>query len=1080
MSAVRSLLVLPLAGALALASGCPAEPYFTGDGPTINDNGIQPPFENGNVGTALVLNTVVDRDAPTEEEVSTLIEPLLVRISGGFADCAEPRVVFGNRNATIWQTSDDAIDVLTPVGPVRGGQVDVQVACRGVDEDGNEIEGVSTVKGGYDYFLGKFVDDEPDRSDIPERCLDADGEALAGVTSRTDCLFQNEFGSFTLFYQAQPFAALPDATGYGYFFSEKSPRASMFWGQNPDLVYGGHLSGDDAPNVLPQIPQLNYETPEQGDRLQAGEGITFFHQRDHGDPLDPMRIAARKRTNPVTGAVETDAANNIGVWLRFEVDNGAGGSSERYLRVAQDIGQWCVTPTNEGCGGDDDNRLNDTRIPIDPSLKLMFPDRPEREHLEVLYPSISPEHLAWLDCADDDTCEAGVGVMLPSGVYRNVQVIKAADEEDEWPWQDDEGRQVFRVLLESIAEVTVTEGARFVDVPQDVTTVWPYDEDQERYDNFDLPMGEGGFPMGKPIYVSYPGGFSQGARVPAKNHDPARLAAGRTAFQYPEDEDGRFVPEPGTAAYDAHPYIEIPKIDQGTMLSANGGAFAQYGFPARVDRADEQFEWRLPLPGGTINDADIGGDDRWADTYFVLKLTVRTIEGPGGFGGGPWKAAAFAWAGDDYITIPYQTMATVPTIADIFRPESESQNGEALLGFASLEIHRLARWSLSTPEQTAAGQGFRDENAQAMFDVNGITIGYWHTENSCEDGIDNDGDGQIDEGDTNCARADEIYESGECQDGEDNDGDDLIDALDPDCTDVFGDYDPTDTDEGAACSDGEDNDGDGWTDFLDLDGDGVGDPGSDPGCSSAASSSEGGFNVAFDCNDGIDSDFDGLIDRDDPGCDAGDDPSEDGDTCQDGIDNNGDGWTDADDLMCRPGRNADPAAFLLGTRGETDYAWTAAVNFGCSNLSPPNDAEGIPALPIDDDGDTFANAADPECAFGWDSSGESALPGDCVDLIDNDGDGWIDAADPDCLTVGHPEAGNFAGGTCNNGLDDDGDGWIDAEDPVCTDGDLNETVVVGTLQYSNLACNNNVDDDGDGDTDVDDVDCVSGKDNAEE
>ena len=1078
MSAARSLCILG-AGALAL-SGCPAEPYFTGDGPTINDNGIQPAFENGNVGTALVLNTLVDRDNPTDEEITNLIEPLLVRISGDFGDCNDPRVVFGNRNATIWQASDDAIDVLTPVGPVRGGHVDVQVACRGVDEDGNEIEGISTVSDAYDYFLGKIADGERVLDDIPERCLDDNGEPRDGITSRTDCLFENEFGSFTLFYQAQPFASLPDATGYGYFFSEKSPRASMFWGQNADLVYGGHGASDDPQLVLPQIPQLNYETPEQGDRLQAGDGITFFYQRNHEEVLDPVRLAAIKRINIDTGAPEPDlptSPNNIGVWLRFEVESGGGGIQERYLRVAQNIGAWCLDSSNEGCGGDDDDLLNNTRIPIDPSFSLVFPQRPDREHFETLYPGVAPEYLAHLDCNDDVDCEAGVGVMLPSGTYSAVQVIKAADEEGEWPWQDDEGRQVFRVLMEVIPSVTVTEGALFVDVPPDVSTTWPYEPDQERYDNFDQPVGEGAFPMDTPIYVSYPGGFSQGERIPAKNYDASRLDDGLAPWTYPRDEESgdRFLPDPTSSAYDEYPYIEIPEIEIDTLLFANGGVFAQNGFPVQVKRDDDTFDWRVPLPGGQVNQGELTGADRWEDTYFVVAMTVRQIEGPGGFGGGPWKASAFAWPGDDYITIPYSALATAPTTADAFRPGPEDQNGSELLGFANLEIHRLARWNLSTPEQIADGVGFRDENASVMFDVNGISIGYWHTENSCEDGIDNDGDGQIDDADTNCARSnDEVYESGECQDEEDNDEDGLTDADDPDCHDGSGDYDPTDVDEGSACSDGVDNDGDGWLDYRDLDQDGNPDPGSDPGCASADASDEGGFDSTWDCNDGIDSDFDGLVDRDDPGCEAADDTTEDGDTCSDGIDNNGDGWIDFDDVMCRPGRNGSDIAWLVGNRGEIEYTWVDVVDFQCSNSQP-----GGGDL-LDDDADGLTNADDPECAYGWDPSGEAEAPGQCQDLQDNDGDGWVDGDDPDCLTDFHPEGGAIPGGTCNNGTDDDGDGWIDAEDPVCVDGSVNETIVEGTLQYSTLACNNNVDDDGDGDVDSADADCVSGKDNSEE
>ena len=233
-----SLSILSLLGATgaALALGaCSAPPYFEGDGPPISS--IEPDWENGNIGGALALGVLEDADNPTEDEVTNLITPRLVRVNGDFSACdassgsselieKEVRVVFGNRNATVWSSNDSAVDVLTPVGPVRGGIVDVRVTCRGTDEEGNLLEGVSTVTDAYDYYLGN-IDENGERPDEADR-------------KRMEPLFENEFGSFTMFYQAEPFASLPDATGYGYFFSEQSPRSSMFWGQNPDMQYGGN------------------------------------------------------------------------------------------------------------------------------------------------------------------------------------------------------------------------------------------------------------------------------------------------------------------------------------------------------------------------------------------------------------------------------------------------------------------------------------------------------------------------------------------------------------------------------------------------------------------------------------------------------------------------------------------------------------------------------------------------------------------------------------------------------------------------------------------------------------------------
>jgi hypothetical protein len=1084
------LSLLTAASATVAMAGCTRPPYFTGDGPPISS--IVPDWENGNVGGALVLGVLADPTTATEDEETNLINPRLVRINGDFSACAdstlgidridkEVRVVFGNRNATIWSSADGSVDVLTPVGPIRGGVVDVQVACRGEDEDGNLVDGVSQVPAAYDYYLGNVLADGS-RPDEEER-------------HRMEPLFTNEFGSFTMFYQAEPFGSLPEATGYGFFFSEQSPRSSMFYGQNPEMVYGGAPSDYETPlQLLPQIPQLNYETPEQGDRLQAGDGITFFHRRRHDEPLDPVRIEATKRINPATGTPEThtdSAPNNVGVWLKFNIETAGGVIQDRYLRVGQSIGTWCLNAENAGCGESEsqDTRLNRTRIPVDPTFKLLTPKRPTREELEENYPAVVPEYLAYLACEGDTDCQDQVGVMLPSGTYDEVEIVKTVDEEGQFPWQDDEGFQGLRVTMERVQGVVVTEGARYVDLPADVTAIWPFNDDQSRYDNFDVPAGAGGFPMGVPLFVSYPGGFSQGERIPAKNYD----ASQDPPFAYPEGgpADLRVVNDPGAdpdelaaeiAKYDTYPYIEIPELEIETMLFAGGGAFATQGFPVGIPldpESEDGFDWRLPLPGGAVNPGiDVTENDRWADTYFVLALTIRQIEGPGGFGGGPWKVSAFAWPGDDFIVIPRETLLTLPRIADAFRPDTEEQAGSQYLGFASLEIHRLARWNLSTPEQLAAGVGFRSEDANVMFDVNAISLGYFHTEFSCSDGMDNDGDGQVDDADTNCARTDGEYESGECQDEEDNDGDGLIDAEDPDCLTAGGVYDPTDVDEGAACSDNVDNDGDGWIDFSNPAAPGL----VDPGCESANDSSEGGFDASFDCNDGIDSDFDGLIDRDDPGCESGSDDSEEGDTCSDGIDNNGDGWIDAEDLSCRPGRNTPLAAWIGGTRGEVAYSWIDAINFQCSDST----AGGLSVLDNDNDGD--ANAADAQCLYGWDPSGEAATPAQCSDRIDNDGDGWIDwpsadlppgGSDPDCISPNHPENGNIVGGTCNDGLDNDGDGWIDAADPVCLSGSQNETIVAGTVQYSALACNNNIDDDGDGDIDSDDVDCVSGKDNSE-
>lgn len=79
----------------------------------------------------------------------------------------------------------------------------------------------------------------------------------------------------------------------------------------------------------------------------------------------------------------------------------------------------------------------------------------------------------------------------------------------------------------------------------------------------------------------------------------------------------------------------------------------------------------------------------------------------------------------------------------------------------------------------------------------------------CNDGLDNNGNGQIDMADPGCTDPTDPTESTQCADGINNDGDAWTDLADPGCTG------PTDTTESPnpQCSDGVDNDGGGDTDY---------------------------------------------------------------------------------------------------------------------------------------------------------------------------------------------------------------------------------------------------------------------------
>ena len=116
------------------------------------------------------------------------------------------------------------------------------------------------------------------------------------------------------------------------------------------------------------------------------------------------------------------------------------------------------------------------------------------------------------------------------------------------------------------------------------------------------------------------------------------------------------------------------------------------------------------------------------------------------------------------------------------------------------------------------------------------------TENpACQNGIDDDGDGNVDfPTDRHCVAADDLSEIPDCGDGLDNDGDGLTDS--PSDTDCTGTNDPA---EDPNCNDRVDNDADLKVDF----------PAAYPNCQSATDTSETPV-----CSDGQDNDVDAAID----------------------------------------------------------------------------------------------------------------------------------------------------------------------------------------------------------------------------
>lgn len=244
---------------------------------------------------------------------------------------------------------------------------------------------------------------------------------------------------------------------------------------------------------------------------------------------------------------------------------------------------------------------------------------------------------------------------------------------------------------------------------------------------------------------------------------------------------------------------------------------------------------------------------------------------------------------------------------------------------------------------------------------------------ACEDGIDNDGDGQTDfPNDPGCLAAIDNDETDPpapaCSDGQDNDRDGFTDfPADPGCLDGD-DVDETDPPP-AACADGQDNDGDGFIDF------GTG-PGNDPGCESANDNDE---TDPPQCNDGLDNDGDGETDfPDDNGCNnASDDDETDPPQCSDELDNDADTAIDFPD---------DPGCTDANDDDETDPPGP-----------PPQCSDGT-----DNDGDLLVDHPDdPGCdSASDDDETDPPTPPQCSDGIDNDGDSLTDFPnDPGCVNA---------------------------------------------------------------------------------
>ena len=362
----------------------------------------------------------------------------------------------------------------------------------------------------------------------------------------------------------------------------------------------------------------------------------------------------------------------------------------------------------------------------------------------------------------------------------------------------------------------------------------------------------------------------------------------------------------------------------------------------------------------------------------------------------------------------------------------------------------------------------------------------------CQDGIDNDEDGFIDNDDPDCPFGCGLFEQRlpQCGNFVDDDEDGLTDfPLDPGCTQAADD-DETD----PACANGVDDDDDGRTDYP-----------ADPGCREITDESEADPEILPACANGADDDEDGATDfgeGGDPHCFSAVQDHEDF-ACGDALDlgqrirgpaiyrgnirNPLDNFSGA----CSPqGAGEDFWVLALDRLSQVSITTRHAdteIDTVVSIVRRCNDAEAITCN--DDeiaavtwsgvtarlDAGVYLVAVEAKGDGGnyaLDVSVRGLPPAECNNDQDDDGDDRVDYPDdPSCDGPGDDREGpEDELPRCSDGADNDGDGVTDLFDPGCFDAADDDE----TDPPNPPACGNGRDDDGDGNIDYDaDPDCVS-------
>jgi len=292
----------------------------------------------------------------------------------------------------------------------------------------------------------------------------------------------------------------------------------------------------------------------------------------------------------------------------------------------------------------------------------------------------------------------------------------------------------------------------------------------------------------------------------------------------------------------------------------------------------------------------------------------------------------------------------------------------------------------------------------------------------CANGVDDDGDGKADCADPDCAgEAACMHAVENCTNGTDDDGDGQVDCADSDCAST-----PACTPTAENCTNGTDDDGDGQADCADSD------CASDPSCATASCSASSSYGAATLGNQTIADD-----------------------TLPDHLAATGDLNGDPDQLVIElfngygvmtggiapgtytlAGADLDYATcglcvYVVGDGQDMYLATGGTVEITSIEPSLQVSFSNLTFQHVDVDQDTSETTPSADgCTSSLTSGGFDVVvtPQEiCDNTTDDDGDTLADCADPDCTgTTACP-----TGEICGNTTDDDGDGAVDCADAEC-------------------------------------------------